>query len=140
MKNNDAKRLRVLWHPRKVCAYITFCSVLGFSLGLLIVIEFSKITRADVWWWCVAAGMFSFFVLLTCVYLFIFLRSKDRIAYVYYEEKVIIKGKKKLRYTDFDTSRTTRLQKIFKLITIEFRSESKKIILKDVSKKLLDYL
>lgn len=140
MKKEDAKKIRVLWHPRKVCTYITFCVVLGFLLGLLGVILLSKITRADVWWWCVTLEMFFFFSFLTCVYLFIWLKSKDKIAYLYYEDKVVIKGKKKLRYTAFDISRTTLLQKIFGLITVEFKSESEKIILKDVSKKLLDYL
>ena len=142
MKKEGAKKIKVLWHPRKVCAYITFCAVLGFSLSLLMVIEFSKVTRTDVWWWSVTVGMFSFFVPLACTYLFIWLKSKDKIAYINYEEKIIIKGKKKLYYTNFDTSRTTWLQKIFGLITIEFRSgsESKRIILKDVSQKILDYL
>ncbi len=132
--------IRILWHPRRLCAYITFCSVLEFLLILLIMIALSKITRPDVWWWCIEAGMFYFFVPLTCVYLFIWLRSKDQISYLYLEQKIIIKGKKKFHYIDYDTSQTTWFQKKFGLITIKFIGENERVVLKDVSKELLEYV
>ena len=135
------KRAKVKWRARRLGIQIAIISGMMYAGGLTIMILFSKIPdRQEVWLMSSTVASLCFFFVITCIYMCVAIKAKKTKILVYYEEKIIIKGKKRLHYTDYDTSRTTWTQKILGLVTIEFRNGTKKIILKDVSKTLLEYV
>lgn len=135
------KKVKVKWRTRRICTRIAIKSGMMYAAGLTIMILFSKIPdRQEVWLMSSTVASLCFFFVIVCIYAYVAIKAKKTKILVYYEEKVIIKGKKKIHYTDYNTTQTTRIQKIFKLITIEFIGENEKIVLKDVSKVLLEYL
>lgn len=135
------KKVKVKWRTRRICTRIAIKSGMMYAGGLTIMILFSKIPdRQEVWLMSSTVASLCFFFVIACIYAYVAIKAKKTKILVYYEEKVIIKGKKKIHYTDYNTTQTTWIQKIFKLITIEFIGENEKIVLKDVSKVLLEYL
>lgn len=135
------KKVKVIWRTRRICTQIAIKSGMMYAGGLTIMILFSEIPdRQDVWLMSSTVASLCFFFVIACIYVYIAIKAKKTKILVYYEEKIIIKGKRKICYNDYDTTQTTLIQKIFKLITIEFIGENGKIVLKDVSKKLLEYV
>lgn len=81
------------------------------------------------------------FIIIACIYIGIAIKTKNTEMVVYCQEKICKKGNQELYYINFNTNRTTLVQKMFGLVTVEFRNQfGEKILFKDVNKEILNYL
>lgn len=136
------KVLRVKWRPRKICTFIGICSVIVFLLDLCFFIWFSDIPdHKEVWFMSCTIASIVLFAVIACIYIGIAVKAKNTEMVVYCQEKICKKGNQELYYINFNTNRTTLVQKMFGLVTVEFRNQfGEKILFKDVNKEILNYL
>lgn len=133
---------KVKWRPRKICTFIGICSVVIFLLDLCFFIWFSSIPdRKDVWLMSSVIATVILFAIIASIYVGIAIKAKNTEMVVYCQEKICKKGNQELYYINFNTDRTTLMQKMFGLVTVEFRNQfGHKLLFKDVSKEILNYL
>lgn len=136
------KVLRVKWRTRKICAFIAVCSVIILLIDLSFFIGFSSIPdHKEIWIMSSVIASVILFAIIACVYICIAIIAKNTEMVVYTQEKICKKGNQKLYYINFNTNRTTLLQKMFGLVTVEFRNQfGHKLLFKDVRKEILNYL
>ena len=139
MKNHVSK-IKVRWRARKIVFWFTSMILCGLLIAILFSAWFSKYTEKI---WVQISSITTIIIsiiLFTITYLVIYIKSKKQIYHIDLERQIVsIKGKK-IKY-DVVYKNETIFQKIFGLVTLEFvNNQNDKIIVKDVSKQILDYI
>lgn len=140
MKNHVSK-IKVRWRARKIVFWFTSMILCGLLIAILFSAWFSKYTE-KIWLpISIITTIIISIILFTITYLVIYIKSKKQIYHIDLERQIVsIKGKK-IKY-DVVYKNETIFQKIFGLVTLEFVNinQNDKIIVKDVSKQILDYI
>lgn len=139
MKNRVTK-LKVRWRARKTIFWCTSTIVIGLITSILFSMWFSKFTEKLWIYISIITTIIFGSILFLITYIAIYVKAKKQIYYVNLKKKTISLDRKTTKYDVVYIRDETVFQKLFKLITLEFVNERELIVMKDVSKEVLEYI
>lgn len=139
MKKHVSK-LKVRWRSSKTLFWFASIIISGAVMALIFAFKISKIAPKS---WLIVSITTSIIVsglMFLIFYLIIYSRAKRQIYHVDLGRRTVSIRNKAIRYQKVYIRNETIFQKMFELITLEFVNGQEKIVMKDVSKDILNYL
>ena len=132
--------INVKCRPGKTIFYLCSIFILAFILDIIFSKWFSQYTEIDAWFWSVIISWIIYGVIVFATIILVIAKKNSNKYYVYCFDKIVSKNGKKMQYVDYIPTQTF-LQKCFGLVNVEFYGRgNEKIIFKDVSNRILQYL